>query len=70
MRFTHTVIFTLLCRQSIMAGATDRLIPLADRLLQDGQLPAFLALLMAVYAVSAVREVGYPGAGWAHRIVR
>ena len=63
MRITQPVVCPLLCRQSIMAGTTDRLIPLADRLLEDGQLSALSALLMAVDAVSAMREVGYPGAG-------
>jgi hypothetical protein len=70
MRLTQLVICTLLCRQSIVAGATDCFIPLADRLLEDRRLPALLTLLMTVYAVSAMREVGDLGAGWAHRIVR
>jgi hypothetical protein len=70
MRLTQFVILALLCLQSIVARATDCLIPLADRLLQNSQLPAFLALLIAVDAVITVREVGYPGAGRADRIVR
>jgi hypothetical protein len=70
MRITQPVICPLLCLQSIVARATDRFVPLADRLLEDGQLPAFPALLIAMDAVITVREVGYPGAGRADRIVR